>query len=59
MDRVSLAKDIVEHGINLAASPIHSDVEIDRTIAELGSAQGGGLVVLPDPGHEHTQRPYH
>jgi hypothetical protein len=36
-------------GIKLAASPIHSDVEIDRTIAELGSAQGGGLVVLPDP----------
>jgi putative tryptophan/tyrosine transport system substrate-binding protein len=36
-------------GVKLAASPIHSDVEIERTIAELGNAQGGGLVVLPDP----------
>jgi putative tryptophan/tyrosine transport system substrate-binding protein len=36
-------------GVKLAASPIHSDVEIERTIAELGSVQSGGLVVLPDP----------
>jgi putative tryptophan/tyrosine transport system substrate-binding protein len=36
-------------GVQLAASPIHSDVEIERAIAELGNAQGGGLVVLPDP----------
>jgi ABC-type uncharacterized transport system substrate-binding protein len=36
-------------GISLNASRFHNDFEIERTIAELGSAPGGGLIVLPDP----------
>jgi putative ABC transport system substrate-binding protein len=36
-------------GMKLVASPIYSDVEIERTIAKLGDEQGSGLIVLPDP----------
>ena len=36
-------------GISLNASRFHDDFEIERTIAELGRARGGGLIVLPDP----------
>jgi putative tryptophan/tyrosine transport system substrate-binding protein len=36
-------------GVRLTATPIHDDVEIEHRIAELGSAPGGGLIVLPDP----------
>ena len=35
-------------GIKLTASRIRDDVETARAIAELGSAPGGGLIVLPD-----------
>ena len=31
------------------ATPIHNDIEIEHTVAKLGSAPGGGLIVLPDP----------
>jgi putative tryptophan/tyrosine transport system substrate-binding protein len=34
--------------VKLSASRIHDDVEIEHTISELGSAAGGGLIVLPD-----------
>jgi putative ABC transport system substrate-binding protein len=30
------------------AAPIHSDVEIEVAITELGREPGGGLVVMPD-----------
>jgi putative ABC transport system substrate-binding protein len=36
-------------GINLNASQFHNELEIERRIAELGSAPGGSLIVLPDP----------
>jgi putative tryptophan/tyrosine transport system substrate-binding protein len=36
-------------GIRLTASRFQNDFEIERAIAELGSASGGGLIVLPDP----------
>jgi len=36
-------------GVKLTASRIQNDFQIERTIAELGSAPGGGLIVLPDP----------
>jgi putative ABC transport system substrate-binding protein len=35
-------------GLKLISSPIHSDPEIERTIAVLGSTPGSGLLVLPD-----------
>jgi putative tryptophan/tyrosine transport system substrate-binding protein len=36
-------------GVRLTAARFQNDFEIERTIAELGSAPGGGLIVLPDP----------
>jgi putative ABC transport system substrate-binding protein len=36
-------------GVKLTASRFQNDFEIERTIAELASAPGGGLIVLPDP----------
>jgi putative ABC transport system substrate-binding protein len=36
-------------GVKLTASRFQNDFEIERTVAELGSAPGGGLIVLPDP----------
>jgi putative tryptophan/tyrosine transport system substrate-binding protein len=36
-------------GIDVAASRIHDDADIDRTIAALGREPGGGLIVLPEP----------
>jgi hypothetical protein len=30
-------------------APVHSDVEIETAIMDLGSEPGGGLVVTPDP----------
>ena len=30
-------------------APVHSDVEIETTIIDLGREPGGGLVVMPDP----------
>jgi len=35
-------------GLKLTSSPIHNDPEIERTIADLGSSPGSGLIVLPD-----------
>ena len=34
--------------LKLTSSPIHNDPEIERTIADLGSTPGSGLIVLPD-----------
>ncbi len=35
-------------GVEAAPAPVHSDEEIDRTLAALGARPGSGLVVLPD-----------
>jgi len=35
-------------GVNLLASQIHNDSDIERAIIELASRPGGGLIVLPD-----------
>jgi putative ABC transport system substrate-binding protein len=35
-------------GLRLVSLPIHNDPEIERAIADLGSAAGGGLIVMPD-----------
>jgi ABC-type uncharacterized transport system substrate-binding protein len=37
------------YGVKVTASRFQNDFEIERTIAELGRASGGGLIVLPDP----------
>jgi putative ABC transport system substrate-binding protein len=36
-------------GVKLTAFRFQNDFEIERTVAELGSVPGGGLIVLPDP----------
>jgi putative tryptophan/tyrosine transport system substrate-binding protein len=36
-------------GIELVASRVHNDSEIESAIAALGDSPGGGLIVLPDP----------
>jgi putative ABC transport system substrate-binding protein len=38
----------VSIGVKLIASPIHDDAGIERTISELASQPGGGLIVLPE-----------
>jgi putative tryptophan/tyrosine transport system substrate-binding protein len=35
-------------GVKLTASQVHNDAEIERTISELASRPGGGLIVLPE-----------
>jgi len=35
-------------GLSLVPLPIHSDPEMEHALAELGSAAGSGLIVLPD-----------
>jgi putative tryptophan/tyrosine transport system substrate-binding protein len=36
-------------GMELLASRVHDDTEIEHAIIALGSTAGGGLIVLPDP----------
>jgi putative tryptophan/tyrosine transport system substrate-binding protein len=35
-------------------APVHSDVEIETAIMDLGSEPGGGLVVTPDSIHDRA-----
>jgi putative tryptophan/tyrosine transport system substrate-binding protein len=35
-------------GMQLNSSPVHNDPEIERTITDLASGGGGGLIVLPE-----------